>query len=76
MRADIQANGGRGGGLQRSAVVVSLMRRRRVRGRLFSPSGRQVVIAVSLAVAAFLGLGMVTQKAQSRPLDPISWIGQ
>jgi hypothetical protein len=66
MRADIGGN----------APVILHLRQKRARGRLFSTSGRHMVIAIVAIVALLAGLGVVTERMISASPAPFAWIGR
>ena len=60
MRADV-----RGG-----SVVVARLPRRNARARLFSASGRSLLIMAAVAAGAALALAVVVERAHSTPAGP------
>jgi hypothetical protein len=66
MRADFET--GRG--------LVLQSRRRRPRAQLFSPSGRQIVIALGLAAVALAGFGLFGPRPSYAPAAAPAWIGR
>lgn len=58
-------------------VVIARLPRRRARAHLFTASGRGLVAAGLVAAALIVGLGAITDRANSTPQPtPYSFIGR
>ncbi len=57
--------------------MIAHLPRRHARSRLFTPSGRGLMIAALALAALLLGLGVLTDRADSAPAPtaPLAWIG-